>query len=76
MTRAEALKRIAELHTKWSLKHGDEVPYVAEHANPHPGSVSDLSRWQADRSAPSEIDDPLNEAIVAILAELESAESD
>lgn len=71
MTRDEALRRIAELHTAWSLKHGDEVPYVAADSNPHPGSRSDLSVWQADRSAPAEIDDPLNEAIKAILAEID-----
>lgn len=71
MTRDEALRKIAELHTEWSLKHGDDVPYVAEHSNPHPGSRSDLAVWQADRSAPAEIDDPLNEAIKKILAQIE-----
>lgn len=71
MTRAEALARIAELHTAWSLKYGDEVPYVAADANPHDGQTSDLAIWQADRSAPAEIDDPLNEAIKAILAQVD-----
>ena len=71
MTRADALRRIGELHTKWSLKHGDDVPYVAADANPHDGQTSDLSIWQADRSAPAEIDDPLNEAIKAILAQID-----
>lgn len=71
MTRAEALRKIAALHTAWSLEHGDTVPYVAEHANPHPGSRSDLSVWQADRSAPPEIDDPLNAKIKAILAQID-----
>lgn len=71
MTRTEALRRIAELHTAWSLEHGDEVPYVATDSNPHPGTRSDLPVWQADRSAPPEIDDPLNEEIKAILAQIE-----
>ena len=71
MTRAEALRRIGELHTKWSLKHGDDVPYVAADANPHDGQTSDLAMWQADRSAPAEIDDPLNEAIKNILAQID-----
>ena len=71
MTRAEALARIADLHTKWSLKHGDDVPYAPGDANPHDGQTSDLAVWQADRSAPAEIDDPLNEAIKAILAQID-----
>jgi len=71
MKRADALRQIAELHTQWSLKHGDEVPYVAQHANPHDGVHSDLSVWQADRSASAEIDDPLNDQIKAILAQVE-----
>lgn len=71
MIQDEALRQIAELHTAWSLKHGDEVPYVAEHSKPHDGETSDLSIWQADRSAPPEIDDPLNEKIKAILAQID-----
>lgn len=71
MTRAEALRRIADLHTAWSLKHGDDVPYNPAHANPHDGETTDLSNWQADRSAPAELDDPLNEKIKAILAQIE-----
>ena len=71
MKRAEALRRIADLHTAWSLQHGDDVAYVAEDANPHDGQTSDLSTWQADRSASPELDDPLNEAIKAILAQID-----
>mgnify|MGYP001607778258 FL=1 len=71
VTRDEALRQIAKLHTEWSLKYGDTVPYVAEDANPPAGQESDLSVWQADRSAPAEIDDPLNEAIKAILAQVD-----
>ena len=71
MNRADALRRIGELHTAWSLEHGDEVPYVAADENPHDGQTTDLSLWQADRSAPPEIDDPLNEQIKAILAQVE-----
>lgn len=70
MTRDEALAEIAKLHTEWSLRYGDEVPYVAADSNPHPSSHSDLSIWQADRSAPPDIDDPLNEKIKAILAQI------
>lgn len=70
VTRAEALRRIAELHTAWSLKHGDTVPYVAADENPHDGKTTDLSIWQADRSAPPAIDDELNAAIKAILAQI------
>ena len=62
------LAKIAEAHTQWSLHHGDEVPYVAADASPHNGQTTDLSVWQADRSAPPSIDDELNEAIKAILA--------
>lgn len=71
MTRDEALRQIATLHEAWSLRHGDDVPYVATDSNPHDGRTSDLSIWQADRSAPPEIDDPLNEAIKAILAQID-----
>jgi hypothetical protein len=67
VTRTEALKKIAGLHTAWSLKHGDTVPYVAEHEGREP---DDLSVWQADRSASPEIDDPLNAAIKDILAQV------
>ena len=71
MTRAEALRRIGELHTAWSLQHGDTVPYVKADENPHDGQTTDLALWQADRSAPAEIDDPLNEAIKNILAQID-----
>jgi hypothetical protein len=71
VNRQQALAAIANLHIEWSLRHGDKVPNVAADANPHPGSRSDLSVWQADRSAPSEIDDPLNIQIVAILAQVD-----
>lgn len=67
MTRAEALRQIGDLHTAWSLKHGDDVPYNSDHAGADP---TDLSVWNADRSAPAEIDDPLNQQIVAILAQV------
>lgn len=69
MTRTQMLAKIADLHTHWSMQHGDDVPYVAADASPHDGETSDLSIWQADRSAPPDIDDPLNEQIKAILAE-------
>lgn len=71
MKRAEALRRIADLHTAWSVKHGDEVPYVNADEGPHDGETTDLSIWQADRSAPPDIDDPLNEAIKDILAQID-----
>ena len=71
MNRAEALRQIADLHRAWSLRHGDEIPYVKADENPHEGQTTDLSLWQADRSAPPEIDDPLNEQIKAILAQIE-----
>lgn len=70
MTRAEAMAKIAELHRDWSLEHGDSVPYVAADAAPPVGKDSDLSVWNADRSAPAEVDDPLNAAIAAILAQI------
>lgn len=63
------LAKIAEVHREWSLRHGDTVPYVTEHESPHNGQVTDLSTWQADRSASSTLDDELNEALKAILAE-------
>ena len=62
------LAKIAKLHGAWSLQYGDEVPYVAADAAPHPGQVTDLSVWQADRSASPDVDDPLNAQIKAILA--------
>lgn len=71
MRRAEALRQIADLHTAWALEHGDDVPYVKADEGPAP---SDLSVWQADRSASPEIDDPLNEAIKAILAQIDDDE--
>jgi hypothetical protein len=70
VNRKAALAAITRLHTEWSLKYGDQVPYVAADSAPHPGSRSDLSVWQADRSAPAKIDDPLNEKIKAILSQV------
>lgn len=75
VTRSDALQRIAELHRRWSLKHGDEVPYIEADENPHEGEISDLSIWQADRSAPPAVDDPLNEAVKAILAQINAVPS-
>lgn len=69
MTRTQMLAKIADLHKQWSLEHGDSVPYVAADVAPHSGQRTDLSIWQADRSAPPDIDDPLNAQIVAILTE-------
>lgn len=68
-TRTQMLAKIAAAHQAWSDRHGDTVPYIADDAAPHAGQVTDLSIWQADRSAPPEIDDPLNQQINAILAE-------
>lgn len=65
------MAEIRRLHTAWSLRYGDDVPVVSEHRDPHPGMRGDYSMWQADRSAPPEIDDPLNERIKAILAQIE-----
>ncbi len=71
VTRAEALAQIAQLHTDWSLRHGDTVPYLVADAAPHDGTTTDLSLWQADRSALPDVDDDLNAAIAAILAQIE-----
>jgi hypothetical protein len=71
VTRADVLKAIAVLHEEWALAHGDDVPYVAADEDPHDGQTTDLSVWQADRSAPPEIDDPLNTKIKALLAQIE-----
>jgi len=68
-TRTEMLAKVATVHAEWSNAHGDTVPYVAADSNPHDGQTTDLSTWQADRSAPPDVDDSLNEAIRAILAE-------
>lgn len=67
MTRTEALRQIGDLHRDWSLRHGDTVPYNPDHVGADP---TDLSIWNADRSAPPEVDDPLNRQIVAILAQI------
>lgn len=64
MTRAEALRKIAELHTAWSVWHAEEVPA------PTAGD-SDESVWHADLLAPPEIDDSLNRQIKAILAQVD-----
>jgi hypothetical protein len=62
----ETLKAAAALHTAWSLKYGDTVSYVAEDADPVDGQETDLSVWQADRSAPAEIADELNAKLYAL----------
>jgi hypothetical protein len=69
VTRTQMLTKIGDAHREWSLRHGDTVPYIASDASPHDGQKSDLSMWQADRSAPPDVDDELNEQIKAILAE-------
>jgi hypothetical protein len=73
MTRDEAMRQIAVLHTEWSLRYGDMVPCDPADSSPHPGSASDYGAHQADRSAPPEIDDPLNEQIKAILAQIDGS---
>ena len=68
MTRDEAMRRIAQLHHDWSLEHGDTVPYVEADEGADP---TDLSLWQADRSAPAALQDDLNDAIMEILNQIE-----
>lgn len=68
MTRDEAMRRIAQLHSNWSREHGDTAPYVEADEGADP---TDLSLWQADRSAPAEDQDDLNTAIMEILAQIE-----
>lgn len=63
--RAEALREIARLHEEWSIQHGDSVP--------NEGSES---VWQADMYAPASVDDPLNEQIKEILAQIEEDEDE
>jgi hypothetical protein len=70
MTRDEAMQEIAKLHTEWSLRFGDDVPFLAEDADPVAGE-SNLAAWQADRSAAPEVDDPLNVKIKGILSQIE-----
>ena len=67
MKRAEALRRIGDLHRDWSLKHGDSVP-----VNPQdiPAGATDAGAWNADLSAPAELQDDLNAQIVAILDQI------
>jgi hypothetical protein len=62
------MAKIAELHTAWSLRYGDEVPYVAADEGAKP---TDLAIWQADRSATAAQQDELNATIVAILADID-----
>lgn len=71
MTRAEMLRLANEAHAHWSSKYGDTVPYVAADANPHDGQATDLSLWNADRSAPPLIDDPLNHYLTGLLAQVD-----
>ena len=53
MNRDETLKAAAAAHRAWSLKYGDTVPY-------NPDDEPNDGMFQADRSAPPEIDDELN----------------
>lgn len=55
ITKPEALRQIAAAHEAWSLKHGDDAPYVD---NPKVES-------------PAEAQDELNAEIVAILAQVD-----
>lgn len=71
MNRAEMLKAVGEAHLAWSLRNGDDVPYNPAHEAPHDGKNTDLAANQADRSASAEIDDPLNEKIKALIAQVE-----
>lgn len=60
MTKAEALRRIAELHDAWAIKYGDSVP-----SSPVKDPV-----WNADMNAPPATLDELNQATQAILAQV------
>jgi hypothetical protein len=59
VTRDEMLRRAAELHRQWSLKHGDTVPVAPD------GD----SEWNADLNAPAAVDDSLNAALAKLLEE-------
>lgn len=72
MNRDEVLKAAAAAHTEWSLRHGDDVPYNPADEAPRDGATTDLSVWQADRSAPPEIDDELNATLYALAFPAES----
>lgn len=62
MTRDEALRKIAALHEKWSLRYGDDVP-----------NLGGESQWQADLYAAPSIDDDLNAEIAAVLAQIDES---
>lgn len=65
MKRDEALRRVAELHTEWSLKWGDVI-------SPPPDlDGEDASMWSADAGATAEQQDELNAQIKAILDQIE-----
>ena len=72
MTRDEAMRKIAKLHQEWSLAYSGKVrPVEADRRLPSGEAARDYAMWRADRSAPASIDDPLNDAIEAILAQIE-----
>ena len=74
VNRQEALTKITELHREWADSYGDDqVAYRPEDEGPHDGNKTDYPEHHADRSAPAEIDDPLNEQIKRILSEIEDA---
>jgi hypothetical protein len=70
VNRQQTVEEIGRLHRAWSIRYGDRVPYNPDHENPHNGVDTDLAIWNADRSAPAEWDDQLNQQIVAILAQI------
>ena len=65
------LRRVAIAHEAWSMKYGDNVAYVAADERPHDGQTTDLAIWQADRSAPPEIDDLLNSQVQRLIGQLD-----
>lgn len=73
MKRAEAMRRIADLHSEWALKHADSVTVPPLDQDPYAG-MADRGLHAVDLYAPAEAEDELNAAIVAILAEIDDDE--
>lgn len=64
MTRAEALRAVADAHQRWSARYGDTVPYQPTDAG---SIITDLPLWQATVSAPARAQDELWTEVDAIL---------
>lgn len=69
MSRQWVLDQAARLHREAMLRYADQVPVNLADSHPHDGQRSDYNEHHADVSAPPELEDSLNQALVDLVTQ-------